>query len=339
MVSLLVLIGFAACQRVSSIPNDTTVLPSWRAALAKDQRILGFTLDPARPLPALDPRSTLLVVDENWRVPKGATAEGHRRALRSFVEAGGDLVLFGHATRMVHELKIEAERPESSVYRWGFDRRALQGEAELTMHVISGQEPELFEGLSGTVSENSYPITGGTPCTVPLCVWRAGNVESGKVLARIGEVLDGEPAPLGPPVLLRWKVGKGNVLACGLLPELHHDREIVRDNARQFVARCADWATRHGSDQLVLVEIADRTPAEVAVADAGPPMVPLLAHWGWQVALYDGDEPDALRPLEEVVRDALVPGWMHGADILELSLTDAQHGAPITWPDSDSIER
>ena len=152
-------------------------------------------------------------------------------------------------------------------------------------------------------------------------------------------MLDGEPAPLGPPVLLRWKVGKGNVLACGLLPELHHDREIVRDNARQFVARCADWATRHGSDQLVLVEIADRTPAEVAVADAGPPMVPLLAHWGWQVALYDGDEPDALRPLEEVVRDALVPGWMHGADILELSLTDAQHGAPITWPDSDSIER
>lgn len=338
VVGLLVLIGLSACQRTSTFPDDAAVLSSWRAALPKDRRVRALVLDPSVSLPHLDPRATLMIVDQNWRVPDASTSERHRKALREFVAAGGQLILFGHATRMVHDLEIEAERPECSVYRWGFDRRAVQGEAELTMHVISGHEPELFEGLAGTVSEQSFPITGGTPCTVPLCSWRLGNAQSGQVLARLGEVLDGEPAPLGPPVLLRWKVGKGHVLACGLLPDLQHERQVVRDNARQFVAGCADWAQRHGSDELLLLEAPDRSPREVAVDRLGPPMVPWLAHWGWQVALYDGDEIDAVRPPDELVRDALLPGWMHGADVIELSLTDAQHGAPLSWPESDPIE-
>jgi len=307
--------------------------------MPEDQRVRGLVLDPATPLPPLDPRATVVVVDENWRVPTATTERQHRAALRAFVEAGGNLVLFGHAARMVHDLGIEAERPECSVYRWGFDRRAVQGEAELTMHVISGREPELFDGLTGTVSEYSFPLTGGTPCNVPLCSWQIGDAQSGQVLARLGEVLDGQPSPLGPPMLLRWEVGAGEVLACGLLPELNHNREVIRTNARKFVARCAEWASRRGGEELVLVEIADRSPGEVEVDRQGPPMVPWLAHWGWQVALYDGDEADAMRPIDELVQEALVPGWMHGADVVELSLTDAQHGTPVTWPDNDPIER
>jgi len=334
----LVLICLTACQRTSTFPNSPGVLPGWRAALGAEQRVRGFVLDPSEPLPRLDPRSTLVVVDRNWRVPEASTAERHRKVLREFVEKGGRLLLFGHATRMVHDLEIEAERPECSVYRWGFDRRAMSGEAELSMHVVSGHEPELFEGLTPGVSEHSFPITGGTPCHVPLCAWQVGGSKSGRVLARLGEVLDGEPAALGPPVVLQWQLGKGQVMACGLVPHLNHEREAVRTNAREFVARCADWAERQGGDELVLLEVLDRTPHDVAAESLGPPIVPWLAHWGWQVALYDGDEPDSLRPMEELVRDALVPGWMHGADIVELSLTDAQHGAPITWPESDPIE-
>tara|TARA_R110002072_G_scaffold302758_3_gene488524 strand:+ start:29181 stop:32849 length:3669 start_codon:yes stop_codon:yes gene_type:complete len=339
LVTLLVCTWFSACQRNSTFPNVASVLPEWRAAFPAEQRVRGLLLDPDRPLPRLDPRSTLVVVDQNWRVPDGAAFESQRTALREFVQNGGRLLLFGHAARMVFDLDIEAERPECSVYRWGFDRRSVQGQAELTIHVISGQEPELFDGLTGTITENSFPITGGTPCNLPLCSWRYGAPQSGTVLAQLGEVLDGQPATsLGPPVLLQWRVGHGHVLACGLLPDLHHEEETVRANARQFINRCADWAERHGSDELVLLEVPDRTPVEATLAKDGPPMVPWLAHWGWQVSIYDGEEQESVRPPDELLRESLLPGWQHGADVVELSLTDVQHGAPLSWSKGDPIE-
>lgn len=339
LVTLLVCTWFAACQRNSTFPNVVSVLPEWRKAFAEEQRVRGVLMDPDRPLPRLDPRSTLVIVDQNWRVPDAMAFESQRLALREFVEHGGRLLLFGHATRLVSDLDIEAERPECSVYRWGFDRRAVQGQAELTMHVTSGDEPELFDGMTATVTENSYPVTGGTPCIVPLCSWRYGAPKSGHVLAHLGEVLDGETAAaLGPPVLLQWRVGKGHVLACGLLPDLHHAEEIVRNNARQFVNRCAAWAGRHGGDELVLLEVPDRSPTDVVLAENGPPIVPWLAHWGWQVSLYDGDQQEAVRPPSELIRDSLLPGWQHGADVVELSLTDVQHGAPLSWSEGDAIQ-
>lgn len=338
LVALLVLTWFAACQRPSTFPNIDSVLPEWRDALGKESRVRGLLFEPDRALPKLDPRSSLIVVDQNWRVPLASTPEAQREALRAFVEAGGRLLLFGHAARMVFDLEIESERPECSVYRWGFDRRALQGQAQLALHVISGHEPELFDGLTGTVSEHSFPIAGGSPCSVPLCAWRLGAPKNGEVLARLGEVLDGQPAPLGPPVLLRWQLGKGHVLACGLLPQLRHEDEVVRHNARRFVHQCAAWSNQHGGDELVLFETPSRTPATPVVADDGPPMVPWLAHWGWQVSLYDGEEQDAVRPPDELLQNALLPSWRHGADVVELGLTDVEHGAPLTWSQDDTIE-
>lgn len=338
MVALLVCAWFASCQRTSTFPNVATVLPEWRKALPETARVRGVLVDAERPLPRLDPRSSLVIVDQNWRVPETGAFEAQREALRAFVQEGGRLMLFGHASRLVADLGIEEERPECSVYRWGFDRRSVQGEAELTMHVISGHEPELFDGLTGSVSEHSFPLTGGTPCMVPLCAWRFGMPKSGRVLARLGEVLDGQPAELGPPVLLQWRVGKGHVLACGLLPDLMHDHDLVRDNAKRFVSRCAEWAARHGGDELVLLELPDRTPEAATVADNGPPIVPHLAHWGWQMSLYDGEEQEAVRPPDELVRDALLPAWQHGADVAELSLTDVQHGGPLPWSEGDPIE-
>src|SRR5690606_21894754 len=102
-------------------------------------------------------------------------------------------------------------------------------------------------------------------------------------------------------------------------------------NARRFVNGCALWAKRNGGNELVLLEVPDRMPDEPTLAANGPPMVPWLAHWGWQTSLYDGEERDAVRPPDELVREALLPGWQHGADVVEVALTDVEHGGPLTW--------
>ena len=67
--------------------------------------------------------------------------------------------------------------------------------------------------------------------------------------------------------------------------------------------------------------------------------MPLLAHWGWQAALYDGAHQDAVRPVHELVGDVLAPSAAQGADLFELTLSDAHHGAPISWSDDDPIEQ
>ncbi|MCK5941057.1 MAG: hypothetical protein KAI24_03730, partial [Planctomycetes bacterium] len=331
----------SSCAMPRTVADDAGVLPRWRELLQQDATVVGQRLSAELRLPELDPATALVVVDRNWRVPGEGTGAEQRAALRAFVERGGRLVLFGHAARLVSELGIEAEHPENTVYRWGFDRRAVRGDAQLTLHFVSGRVPELYEGLAGSVSEYSIPVTGGAPCNEPLCAWQQGAARDGEVLARLGEVLDGEPAPLGPPVLLRWRCGRGEVLACGLLPDVDHDDDAVRANARGVVRRCADWAAAGaaaGARPLVLLDVPERTPERLALDRDGPPIVPLLAHWGWQASLYDGDAPDAVRPLDELVREALVPSFGHGADVLELTLTDAQHGAPLGWSAKDQIE-
>ncbi|MFN3240305.1 MAG: hypothetical protein ACE37K_02205 [Planctomycetota bacterium] len=325
------------CTARPGVVDDARVLPAWRELLAQQATVRSQLLVPELVLPELDPRKALVVVDPNWRVPGAIGEPDQVEKLRTFVGQGGRLVLFGHATRLVSELGVETERPESSVYRWGFDRRARRGDAQLTLHFVSGRVPDLYDGLHGSVSEHSIPVTGGAPCNAALCAWRDGPPRDGEVLARLGEVLDGEPAPLGPPVLLRFRHGRGEVLACGLLPDFEHQQPQVRDNARGFVQRCARWAGA-GDRDVVLLALPDRTPLPTGLDRDGPPIVPLLAHWGWQGALYDGEDVDAVRPVDELVREALVPSFQQGADVFELTLTDPQHGAPLAWDQQDPIE-
>ncbi len=314
-------------------------LPAWPDALGGLGAAYEAPLLPEAELPTLRPDQALVVVDPNWRLP-GLLSDGDQRAaLRAYVEGGGRLVLFGFATRLVSELGIEAEVPEVRTYRWGFDRRARRGDAQLSLHFVTSRSPELRRGLAPSVSEHSFAITGGAPCSVPLCAWQTGAAQSGEVLAHLGEVLDGRPAPLGPPVLLRWRHGQGEVLACGVLPDIEHEDEGVRANARAFDARCAEWAGAPQRD-LVLLGVPERAGTVAAAdADEGPPIVPLLAHWGWQAALYDGAHRDAVRPVNELVDDVLAPSAAQGADLFELTLSDAHHGAPISWSDDDPIEQ
>lgn len=336
------LVGLAAlwllhgCAGGPTVADDASVLPRWRAALGGGATVRAQRLDAALMLPDLPADAAVLVVDPNWRLPEGPARAAHLAKLRSYVQRGGRLVLFGHAARLASQLGFEDERPENLVYRWGFDRRAVRGEADLSLHFVSGRVPSLYEGLTGAPTEHSIPITGGAPCNVALCAWRDGAPAQGEVLARLGEMLDGAPAPLGPPVLLRWRHGQGAVLACGLLPDLDHDDGAVRENARGFVARCAAWAGADRGD-VVLLELPDRSPALAAAPVDGPPIVPLLSHWGWQASRYDGADEDAARPLQEVVDDVLATSFRHGADVLELTLADVEHGGALAWSAADPI--
>ncbi|MGC6489506.1 MAG: hypothetical protein ACON4Z_17810 [Planctomycetota bacterium] len=330
---------WSCCALGPPLGDDPEVLPSWRAQLAAVGRVCARELGPALSLSALPAGATVVVVDPSERPPRGSPDAASRRALRRFVERGGRLVLFGHAARMASELGVEPERPESDVYRWGYDRRAVSGRAALALHFVSGREPSLYEGLRGTVTEHSIPVVAGAPCSAPLCTWRAGSPSAGEVLARLGEVQDDAPAPLGAPVLVRWRCGAGAVLACGLLPQLDHPDEVIRANARGFARRCASWGTTASRD-LVLLKVAPRaTEPSVGASpsERGPPIVPLLAHWGWQASLHDGEDASSERSVADLVADALAPSHRQGADVFELALTEAGRGSALVWDAEDPI--
>ena len=331
--------ALSGCAAGPAIPDDPDVLPAWRRELAVGGRVRGAELAPGLPLAALPRGAAVIVVDPNDRARTTACDDAQRRQLRAFVEAGGRLVLFGHAARLATDLGFEPERPESSVYRWGFDRRAVAGAAELALHFVSGREPSLYEGLRGSLTDHSIPVVAGAPCSAPLCAWREGLPSKGEVLARLGEVRDDAPAPLGPPVLVRWRRGAGAVLACGMLPQLDHQDPSVRENARGFVRRCAAWSAPAATDLLLLAlpERTAATEASVTAARSGPPIVPLLAHWGWQATPFEGADAGSPRSVSELVAEALAPSYRQGADVFELTLADVGRGSALPWDPEDPV--
>lgn len=321
--------------------DDASVLPDWRELLgaAHAPRCLPWAAAEVS-AGAGAPCGGVLVVDANWRPPDGAATAQQRAALRQCLEAGGRVVLFGHAAQLVAELGVEPERPECSVYRWGFDARTVRGEATLGLAVVSGRLPELFVGLAAPRVEHALPLTGARPCTLPLCAWSVGEPRQGEVLARLFEERDGTAEPSGAPVLVRWQCGAGELLACGLLPAIAHPDAAVRANARAFVRNCADWAAGGTRRPLVLHSVAERGPPPVAPAPVdGPGIVPLLAHWGWQASLRDADDGGGLRPPAELVDDALAPSWRSGADVFAVQLVDGRLGAAVPWSDRDPMRR
>jgi len=334
----LVLAATSGCAAPGYGPDDAGVLPRWRSVLDGHGALRFGTLAEGALPQSVSPEHTLVLVDRNGRPPEQRLDERSAQTLRAFVAQGGRLVLFGHAARLVHELGFERERPECTSYRWGFDRRALQGKADVGVVVVSGEEPALFEGLTASGVDERFDLTGGAPCDVPLCAWQVGEPQDGFVLARVGSERDGHAQPVGAPVVVRWRVGDGQVLACGLLPAIGHEQEAIRANAAAFVRRCAEFGgARAGA--LMVFELPERAAEPVATLDGPlPAIVPHLAHWGWQVGLYDGDERDAVRPHRELLHDALLPSWMGGADVVELELTDAQHGSPLQIGDRDPVE-
>ena len=272
--------------------------------------------------------SGLLVVGGQCE-PRGFELSADQlQTLAKFVHDGGRLVLFGDAAHWVAELGIEAELPERSWLRWGFDARTDLGRARVGLRVVSGQLPALFEGLPTTHDDVATVLfAGGAPCRLRLCNWAVGAPRNGHVLAGTALELDGVDAAVGPPVMAHWQHGRGEVLACGLVPELDNRDPVMQAAAVAFVQRCARWA---GAQKLCVW-----TPA-AAVAASPPellPMAPLLPHWGWQLPSLDRSQHN----VDEVVAATLVDSFAAGADLCGLELTAPDGSVSVPWLAQDPL--
>jgi hypothetical protein len=312
-------------------PHTAGSLPdAWQQALGAPRALVA-----AEDVPA---GAGLVVVDANWRLPNAPPAGDELAAARSVLGKGGRVVLFGHAARLAAALGADDVDPVPAVYRWGHDARAARGEATLALGVVSGRLPELFEGLTAVGGEDVFPIVAGTPCTAAVCAWTAAMPRRGDVLARLVVHQDGVRQPNAVPIVVRWQVGRGELLAVGLAPAVDHDDATVRANASRFVAQCRAWASCGAASRPVFVAASpDRTPPPLAAAAApdGPPIVPELAHWGWRIEpRTDG----RLASSDAVLGRAVLPSWLAGSDLCELELLGTD-GLPVPWSDRDRMRR
>lgn len=280
---------------------------------------------------ALPAQGGLLVVDGSWRPGAEGLAAEQRATLRSWVQNGGHLVLFGHAARWVVDLELESEQPECEAFRHGYDASTNRGQARLGLAVVSGRLPELFALAQADAGEQVLMLTGGQPCTVPLCSWAIGLPRNGEVLARTAVAVDGARRPAGAPVVVLYRTGRGAVLACGLVPAVDDADPDLRRAARSFLQACAAWA---GGTTTTVWSVPPRRGDLSPVAKV-PATMPLLPHWGWLVA---GPAAAKERSADEMLREVLLPSWQHGADLLELELTDGLGRAAEPWLRDDPLQ-
>ncbi len=335
------LLAAACSSNVARVAPDQPGASPWRAALAGVPTVALEALPTTVEGFEFAAGVGLLLAVDGWRVPDLRLTDPQREGLRQFVGKGGKVLLFGYATTLATEL-CELERPESEPFRWGFDGRTAIGCARLGVQVVSGRAPELFEGLAEAGAEQTFLLCGGEPCCVPLCAWSVGEPKHGEVLARLVVERDGVLGPAAAPVMVRWQVGAGEVLACGLQPDFGNAEAPLQTNSQRFVRNCAQWVRGGATGEVVLLPL---PPCEVPVPVELPssfdrrelPMQPLLAHWGWQAALADEDGHG--RSSEELVDEVLLPSWTAGADLLELDLGADERGLPLAWTQRDPLKR
>lgn len=289
------------------------------------------------PMPAKDqplvlpPQGGLLVVDGSWRPGAEGLAAEQRLALRTWLQDGGHLVLFGHAARWVVDLELESEQPECEAFRHGYDASTNQGHARLGLAVVSGRLPELFAAAQADAGEQVLMLTGGQPCTVPLCSWAIGLPRNGEVLARTATAIDGVRRATGAPAMVHYRTGRGAVLACGLVPAVDDADPELRRAARSFLQACASWA---GGTTTTVWSVPPRR-GDLLPAAALPATMPLLPQWGWLVA---GPAAAKERSANDVLTEVLLPSWQHGAASIEFELTDTFGRAAEPWLRDDPLK-
>ncbi|MBL9078028.1 MAG: hypothetical protein JNL08_11025 [Planctomycetes bacterium] len=344
-LSVAVALLFGACAGVGRLPPPPRGqdLAPWQAALRDLGPLVAATL-PDDPAAFEFGDAATVVVLHDGAPDAGGWTVAQRQGLGRFVERGGRLLLLGQAATLAAALAIEPEWPEPVTFRWGFDRRATLGRAWLGLEVVTGAVPELFAPLVAAAGrEHTYYLCGGEPCAVPLCTWRVGAPQRGEVLARLAVERDGAAEPAGPPVLVRWRRGHGEVLALGLVPDTGHGDPTVRGNAVAFLRAAVKMLRPQPDARLVLLTVPPPAAAAPLAVPAAftprhGPNLPLLAHWGWRAPLLDADTA-ALRRADELTRDVLLPSWLAGADLLELELGDDAQRPPLAWPSRDPLKR
>jgi hypothetical protein len=341
---VIVLCLLGACSGPArKVPGNAHQAEPWQKALSPAGELAIIAL-PATPEGfVFPPDSSLVLVVDGWRPPSLRVSEVQRDGLRAFLQKGGRVLLFGYASALASDL-CDTERPVSEPFRWGFDARTAMGRARLGCQVVSGREPELFEGLVAGGAEHTFLFTGGEPCCVPLCSWRQGEPQQGEVLARLATEIDGNLTRESAPVIVRWRVGAGEVLACGLQPDFAHEDATLRENSLHFVRNCVQWLQRERRTSLwlcplpsVAVPVPEELPATLDRRDL--PMQPLLAHWGWQAPVVPAAPDSDPRRGEEILDEVLLPSWLAGADLLEIDACDREKGMPLAWAARDPLKR
>jgi hypothetical protein len=287
----------------------------------------------ALPLPA---GGGAVVVDAGSAPSAGTLPPAAAAALRSFLAGGGRLVLFGHAARLACALGLEPAVPETTTLRWGYDARAVAGRADLGFETASAALADVLGADLAAAAPGLLWLAGAAPCTAPVCAWAVGPPQAGAVLGRLVIARDGVAAPGTAPVVVHWRAGAGEVLACGVLPRLDHPDATVAAAARDFVTRCAAWARRAGG----LAVLVDGVATAEAAAPAGggaplPPTAPLLPHWGWEAPRVGARGE---RNGDEVLLEVLLPSWLAGADSALVGIVGDDGSSPLVWPAGDPLQ-
>lgn len=318
----------AAC-RSPAVPvtsaAQAAVLAPELAPLLVGQTVQTHELTPPGRWPNLPPGATAVVYAPAG-LPTGAWLTKPAAAeLAAQVQSGLHLVLLGHAGSLAVELGADAVGPTRSEVRWGFDQRTQLGLCELGVLLTSGQQPEWFADLApqSAAQEFAFPLLRSAPCKTQVCTWEA-KPERGTLLGSLWVAHDGQPLQVQAPAMVHWRMGRGSVVALGLLPDLQSTDAACQRNAKQLLARVL---ARAGSAPLAVVRVAPKELRAVAALSldlaARAPLRPgRFAHWGWQV------------PANEAL---LASSFAAGADLLQVALCDAAGVASLPWSSKDPL--
>ncbi|MCA8954146.1 MAG: hypothetical protein KDE27_31855, partial [Planctomycetes bacterium] len=187
----------------------------------------------------------------------------------------------------------------------------------------------------------THLLAGGAPCCEALCAWSIGAPQDGKVLAALAAEVDGSVRAAGPPVLVRWRLGRGDVLALGIAPAVEHADDELRANSRRLLANLL--AGSGGQSLLLRAPAGEASAASPSLAeqlaDRELPCRPLLAHWGWRAPIAVAGDPDSARTAAEIAAEVIAPSWAAGADLVDLGLADTGGASPLPWADGDPLRR
>ena len=334
-------LALAACRGGGFVASAPVAVPAELRALVADREVL-----PVAPLdrpPVLPAGATVVVVTDGPRPSGALLAAACRPALVEHVQRGGRLLLLGHAAALVGELGVDASWPDRSEVRWGFDQRAVAGRTQLGIELVSGRAAAWFDGLvPATGHEFVHFLAERQPAREPVATWRNGPPASGEVLAALAVAYDDLGLQRHEPVLVRWSVGAGEVVALGLLPDVAAATPSTAANARRLADNLLGSAGRGNAAPLVVWSIAGHAlPQPTAPAgelgDRELPAAPQWAHWGWQARTVVGGDPQSVRPASELVGDVLLPSWLAGADLLGVDLAHDELGGVLPWASRDPL--
>ncbi len=333
---------------------DAEGLEPLLAAVGEVETVEPGTLADRERLDRLD----LLVWDtRSRRLPPAATTPEAIEAVRAWIEGGGNVLLFSHALRWMHDLGLEPVAPDRADGRLlGHSDAYSQGRYDYGFEADEPDHPLFRELEPAREGANVFFLAGEHALWSEACFWEGSEPTRAVVLGAFSRRAYGEDRTFSHRALVSLQAGEGRVLAYGSGPLFTSGNPHARNLAR-FVENAVRWlcGEPQGSTRRPRIGLLPPSPAQLAIDgySSGPPEplpaprfwkvagphLPYLAHWGWlgQVDYQRaGRESADLRYLcARVVDESAF--W--GANLLEFYPPDMEHGFPIPWEEEDPLPR